>query len=214
MSSILFVGCATTSFYTEEKTEVITTKPKDTSIHYVKDTTDIKVEKTTNGSMIAFYTIGAPVEIVGCTVRETGRAVWYGVANLFVGAFTFAKGKADSNELNDCVYLPDLQKDKDELAKMNKEYEESEIYKNRKYASKFSYNTITKTRVVENVYWNDKKKKLKSSTETVKAEASVSDSAKRISKKASVIGDYVGKGFAYVIGFPAFCIGFFIGSLL
>ena len=212
--SIYFIGCASTSNFVEEDVKILSNNKTNSSIHYTREVTEITVEKESNGKMIAFYTMGLPLEIVGCTLREVGRVSWYAAANVFMGGVTFLKEDKDSNELNDCVYLPNIEKDKKELEELEAEYKNSEIYKNRKYVSKFAYNTITKNQYKENVYWNDKRKKFHSKTETTKAEQSISDTAKIVSKRASLIGSYIGKGVSYVVGFPAFCIGFFIGSFL
>ena len=96
---------------------------------------------------------------------------------------------------------------------MKNEYKNSDLYKYKKYRKPLTKAEITDSIIVEEVDWNDERKLLSSSTKTLSVKTSVADSAKRISKRASIVGNMVGSVTSVIVGVPSWFVGFIFAAV-
>lgn len=210
-AAFLLSSCVTT--YNTTDVDVISDSPDDNSIHFVKKSENIKAKNTLDGKLLAYYTLGYPFVIAGCTVRETARVAGYSAMNLVLGAFAYDELFYGSGNAVGWA-LPNTKKAKAELDEYQKEYEASDLYKYRKLRKALHKATITKNDLVEEVDWNDEAKVISSSTETLKLQTDIGKSAKQVSKKASLVGGRIGTVTSVIFGVPSYIIGFVAGAYL
>nr|MBP3282629.1 hypothetical protein [Treponema sp.] len=206
--SVSFVSCTSTKYFSTRDTDVVSESESDDSIHYRTTSRTIKAECSPDGKLIAFYTLGMPFVVIGCTVRETFKVIGYTALNSMAGYFS---AKSEDNKMG--LILPDSKALNEEYAKMKEEYANSDLGKYDKYRKAFSKMTVTDNKIVEEVDWNDNTKVVSSTTDTISVESSVSDSAARISKKASIIGAKVGNVTSTIVGVPSWIICFILGAM-
>lgn len=210
-ASALLTSCVTT--YNTTAVDVISDSPDDNSIHFVKKTENIKANNTIDGKLLAYYTLGYPFVVLGCTVRETARVAGYSAMNLILGVFAYDELFHGDGNVSGFA-LPNTKKPKEELAQFQKEYEASDLYKYRKYRKALHKATITKQDLVEEVNWNDEAKLISSSTETIKCQTDIGKSAKQVSKKASLVGGRIGTVTSVIFGIPSYIVGVAAGAYL
>lgn len=204
---VFFTSCVST--YNTTNINVVSESEADSSIHLVKESEIIKAKNTLDMKLIGFYTFGYPLVITGCTLRETVRILGYSALNLLSGEFAYERLKR--NESASGLFLPDVKKALKEYNEFEKAYRESDLYKYRKYRKALSKAVISKSNLVEEIDWNDVSKVVSSTTETIRLETKVRDSAERISKKASLTGSKIGTVTSVVFAIPSFILGFIIG---
>lgn len=204
-------SCVTT--YNTANVDVISDSPDDNSIHFVKTTENIKAKNTLDGKLTAYYTLGYPFVVLGCTVRETVRVAGYSALNLFCGYFAYSSLAAGDDSVTGFA-LPNTKKAKAELAQFQEEYKASDLYKYRKYRKALHKATITKQDIIEEVDWNDESKVVSSTTETLKLQTDIGKSARQVSKKASLVGGRIGTVTSVIFGVPSYVIGFIGGAYL
>mgnify|MGYP007069863787 FL=1 len=204
---VSFVSCTSTKYFSTRDIDVVSESESDDSIHYRTTSRTIKAECSPDGKLIAFYTLGMPFVVIGCTVRETFKVIGYTALNSMAGYFS---AKSEDNKMG--LILPDSKALNEEYAKMKEEYANSDLGKYDKYRKAFSKMTVTDNKIVEEVDWNDNTKVVSSTTDTISVESSVSDSAARISKKASIIGAKVGNVTSTIVGVPSWIICFILGA--
>lgn len=208
-AAVLFTSCVTT--YNTTDVDVVSDSPDDNSIHFIKKNENIKAKNTLDGKLVAYYTLGYPFIVLGCTVRETARVAGYSVMNLFLGAFAYDElFHGGGNAVG--FALPNTKKAKEDLENFQKEYEASDLYKYRKYRKALHKATITKNDLVEEVDWNDESKVISSSSETVRVQTDIGKSAKQISKKASLVGGRIGTVTSVIFGVPSYIIGLAVAA--
>lgn len=208
-AAFLLSSCVTT--YNTTDVDVISDSPDDNSIHFVKKSENIKAKNTLDGKLLAYYTLGYPFIVVGCTARETLRVAGYSAMNLVLGYVAYNElfyGKGDVVGWA----LPDTKKAKAELEEFQKEYEASDLYKYRKYRKALHKAAIIKQDFVEEVDWNDESKVISSSSETLKLQTDIGKSAKQVSKKASLVGGRIGTVTSVIFGVPSYILGIAVGA--
>ncbi len=206
--SLSFISCTSTKYFSTKDVDVVSETKSDDSIHYRTTTRTVKAECSPDGKLIAFYTLGMPFVVIGCTVRETFKVIGYTALNSMAGYFS---AKTPDNKMG--LILPDSKKLNEEYAKMKEDYEKSDLGKYDSYRKALSKMRVTDKKIVEEVDWNDETKVISSSTDTISVESSVSDSAARVSKKASIIGAKVGNVTSTIIGVPSWILCFILGTL-
>ncbi len=207
----LFSSCVST--YSTVDVDVISNSPEDGSIHYVRKTENIKAKNTFDGKLFAYYTLGYPFVVLGCTARETGRVAGYSALNLLLGSLSYTIMKNGSGT-GIAFALPNTKKAKDDFLSFQKEYQNSDLYKYRKYRKILHKAEISKQDLIEEVDWNDETKVISSASETVNVQASIGKSASQVSKKASLIGSCVGSVTSVIFAVPSYVIGFVAGVCL
>ena len=214
--AVCFSSCATTRFYNTRDVEIVSEEetfdaagnPDSNSIHYIEKNRTVKSTCKPDAKLMAFYTFGLPWVVLGCTVRETAKVVGYSALNVFAGSLAYYRSKnSDDNSWG--FILPNTKEEKEEYQQLKEEYENSDLYKYKKYRKPLTKAEITDNIIEEEVSWNDERKIVSSTTNTVSVRTSVSDSAKRVSKKASVVGGMVGSVTSIVCGIPSWIFGFF-----
>ncbi|MCR5123761.1 MAG: hypothetical protein K6B43_01025 [Treponema sp.] len=206
--SLLFISCTTTRYFSTKDVDVVSNSAEDDSIHYRTTTRTVRADCSTDGKLIAFYTFGMPFVVVGCTVRETLKVVGYTALNSVAGYFS---AKSENNKMG--LILPDSTALNEEYEQMKKDYENSPLGKYDEYRKAGTKAVIIDSKIIEEVDWNDESKVVSSTTDTISVESSVSDSASRISKKASIIGAKVGNVTSTIVAVPSWIICFILGSL-
>lgn len=204
---VFFTSCVTT--YNTTNVNVVSESQEDSSIHLVKESENIKANNTLDMKLVGYYSLGYPLVITGCTLRETVRIVGYSALNLLSGEFAYERLKR--NESATGLILPDVKKSLKEYNEFEKAYRESDLYKYRKYRKALSKTVISKSNLVEEIDWNDVSKVISSSTETIRLETKVRDSAERISKKASLTGSKIGTVTSVIFAIPSYIFGFIVG---
>ncbi len=224
------VSCASTKFYSEKNVEIVSDfedeeeaphlniEPEsgpedfsDSSIHYIETNRTVKSTCSTDVQLAAFYTFGFPWVVLGCTVRETVKVAAYSVLNAVSGMFAYYRLRDNKPAGTLGFILPDTKKEKKEYAQMMEEYRKSDLYRYKKYRKPLTKAEITDNIIVEEVYWNDRRKTVSSTTNTVSVRTSVSDSVQRISKKATITGSVVGSFTSIALGIPSWVLGFAAG---
>lgn len=203
---IQLASCTSTKYFNDADVEVVSESKDDSSIHFKKNTQTVKVDNTPDVKLIAFYTFGMPFVVAGCTVREAGRVAGYSCLNLLLGSIAYKRNKAGKESMG--FIIPDSKKAKNEYDTFQQKYEESDSYKYRQYRKSFSKAVIIKQNVIEEIDWNDQTKVVSSETETIKLQTSVSDSAERVSKKASLLGCRIGTVSSIIFGIPSYIVGY------
>lgn len=210
-AAVFLTSCVTT--YNTTDVDLISDSPDDNSIHFVKKMENIKANNTIDGKLVAYYTLGYPFVVLGCTVRETARVAGYSAMNLLLGTFAYDELLHGNGNVSGFA-LPNTKKPKEELAQFQKEYEASDLYKYRKYRKALHKATITKQDLVEEVNWNDESKVISSSTETIKCQTDIGKSARQVSKKASLVGGRIGTVASVIFGIPSYILGVAVGAYL
>lgn len=215
--SVCFSSCATTKFYNTRDVEIISEEealdaagnPDSNSIHYVEKNRTVKSTCTPDAKLMAFYSFGLPWVVLGCTVREAAKVVGYSALNVFAGSFAYYRAKNSDGNFWGFI-LPNTKQDAKELRRLKAEYKNSDLYKYKKYRKPLTKAEITDNIIEEEVNWNDERKIISSTTNTVSVKTSISDSAKRVSRQASVIGGVVGSVTSVICGIPSWIIGFVV----
>lgn len=215
--SVCLTSCASTKFYHEKDVDVISeSEPVDSdgnldssSIHYIEKNRTVKSTCKTDGKLLAFYTFGLPWVVLGCTLRETVKVIGYSAVNVVAGGFAYYRYKNNTSDGTLGFITPNVKEEKQEYQRMQTAYEKSDLYKYKKYRKPLTKAEITDNIVEEEVNWNDERKVISSTTNTVSVKTNVGDSAKRVSKKASIIGGCIGSVTSVICGIPSWIIGFF-----
>ncbi len=208
----LFSSCVST--YNTVDVDIISDSPENGSIHYVRKSENIKSKNTFDGKLLAYYTFGYPFVVLGCTVRETGRVAGYSALNLLLGAFSYSSIRSGDEDAGFSFAFPNTKKARQEYLDFQEEYQNSDLYKYRKYRKILHKAEITKQDLIEEVDWNDETKVISSTSETIKVQASVGKSAAQVSKKASLIGSRIGAVASVVFAVPSYIVGLAVGAYL
>lgn len=208
----LFSSCVST--YNTVDVDIISDSPENGSIHYVRKSENIKSKNSFDGKLLAYYTFGYPFVVFGCTVRETGRVAGYSALNLLLGAFSYSSIRNGDEDANFSFAFPNTKKARQDYLDFQEEYQNSDLYKYRKYRKILHKAEIAKQDLIEEIDWNDETKVISSTSETIKVQASVGKSAAQVSKKASLIGSRIGAVTSVVFAVPSYIVGFAVGAYL
>ena len=208
----LFSSCVST--YNTVDVDIISDSPENGSIHYVRKSENIKSKNTFDGKLLAYYTFGYPFVVFGCTVRETGRVAGYSALNLLLGAFSYRSIRSGDEDAGFSFAFPNTKKARQDYLDFQEEYQNSDLYKYRKYRKILHKAEIAKQDLIEEVDWNDETKVISSTSETIKVQASVGKSAAQVSKKASLIGSRIGAVASVVFAVPSYIVGLAVGAYL
>ena len=228
VTSLVHFSCASTKFYSSRDVEIISQSQQpedfisgsedfadlqDSSIHYIETSRSVKVKSRPDAGLFFFYTFGMPFVVTACTIRETARVVGYSVLNAFSGCFAYYRVQNHTSTNSFGFIFPDTKKAKAEYADMQEAYYNSDLYKYKKYRKPLTKAEITDNIIKEEVDWNDERKLISSETKTLSVKTSISDSAKRVSQKASITGSMVGSVSSVIFGIPSWVIGFVFAAV-
>lgn len=206
LASFLFISCATTKTFITNELEY---EEKNNRLKYIRTSEYIEAIYEPNVELILFDTFGMPFFVTGLFIRETGRIVVYSVANINIGKLY---GGFEDGPFINGLWLPDINKTKEELNELNKKFNETDYIKYKKYTKHWAKTTLNIRRLVEEVNWNGDVEQLISETNfTLVYVNSVQDTVARVSKKSSLIGETIGSYTTKITAFPAYSMGWLFG---
>ncbi len=198
----LVFSCSSTKEYVlENGTEVLSEDESSGDAHYRTTYRKVTASNKTDGKLVAYYTLGVPLIVVGDTVWQTVRVGGYCLGNFFLGWLA-----ADGEDTN--FLLPNTAGEKKEYNELVAEYKKTDEYKYREYRGTFSSAKIVDERVVEEVQWNGETEVVDSQVNMTSSNVDISAKTKRMTKKITIIGSRVGSVFAVIFGIPSYIIGY------